>query len=221
MISLLYGLIPIALAVTGFIGFISAKPRDFSQFSLKNSYPYEYLSQGEGIRRYIYLALTFLGCAGAVYVPSYLLTLTYGDTSSFLFFFILLQILFLSGYLGLLVYSLNKEKLHFISYAIAVISSSVLSFAEGLYLLGGRNIETNGWASILSASLLFFVALTRLFPLLFKKTYQWNKLDKVTLPDGTTTYQRPSFIALALSEWALVPLYLLSELIWIIAISLI
>ena len=220
MKEILYSFIPYIVSFVGFLLIIFAKPRDFSRFSLKNHYPYEILKEEKSALRYCGFAFLLLGFGGLTYAPIHLLTNTYGETNSFLFLFIVLIALFVSSLLGYFVYSFHTEKFHFASFGVALLSQSVLSLMEGLYLLGGRFQNDVIWPSILCSVLLFVFALLPFFPFLFKKTYHWNQMDKVIEKDGTSSYQRPKIISLCLWEWGIIVLHFFSELIWILGVSL-
>ncbi len=211
------------LAFSAFALFSKKKSND--AFSFRSYFSYELFSSEK--KDFSYYILRIIGglaylCPVLSGIYGLILVSSRGDSTSSFFvgsftFFAFLFALF--EYL-LTYFDLSYEKRHLSFFFLSGSSLIIFSGMAAFYFLAiYRNIYLPSSLFIVIA--LFLIVLLSVAVLLNPKLKDWGKMEKVTKNDGSVGYVRPKRFILPYSEWALLLMAFLSNILIIVGLYLV
>lgn len=224
-IFLLFLLLSIFLPLIFFVYALYAKKRRKEEFSFRSYFSYELFSYEKKDASYYilrmigalaYFSPTISGIYGLVLIASR------GDaTTSFFLGFISVFAFIFGLFQYLLTYcDFSNERNHLTFFFLSGASLIIFSGMAAFYFFAiYRNIYLP--SSLIAVIALSLIVIASIIILLNPKLKDWSKMEKTTKEDGSVTYSRPKRFVLPYSEWALMAMAHVANILIIIGLYLI
>ena len=205
------------------VRFLLDKSDSKFQFSFFRNFPYEIITIYKDKSK-IYKVLLFI-FSGLCFAPIFVVVPLIGEFGELGWIAIMNSCLY--GLAGIMVVSIHLFEARFIKthtllvtimIGLAFLSSSISALFSMLTFNVYNRFNEGSPLAIGCFALFVLAALFDLFVAFNPKLKDWTKLEKITNPDGSISYDRPKIFPLAFSEWLIIFSLFLSEVVFFVSL---